>query len=715
MASALKVKGQLPRIVMRAEGPFTAEDLLKDPGILCSWTASGSGTDSESGDEGDILDELIRHHPPPNDAVLETGPSLLTPSKEASGASSTVGELWQATLESPSFLAALPTRLASSPSRPMPSPGNRSRLRHELTFEEMASSPGSKADLFNINEDIFEDVKDLHGKKDELSGLIDDKDLDIIQLTPFLLKAHEVAVKEDEEVDDLFNDFEPEDFAIGLTQKLFSMPSYHHIEDMENLMGSDLNQVIPPSTLESIYLAKEMLSQESFGPYSSSIVKKGPTDNYFVSGKKASQREEFHLNRASELFKDIELHVTTPVTPCIFNGQSTRSSLGGSVLGMPLTSDMESMVAESDVNRTSILVMQTSEASEMPTGPIGFASASGKKLKPPSESSMTRAKALISEDHGRAVGSSSAAAKKLEAFTEDNLMKSHFMISQEDGPSGASVAVGFASASGKKIAKPSEESLKRARSTLEADEKTVPPFAFGFASAGGKMMKGPSRESLRRAHAMGLDREETANTDDFVTISSLKNALNKKRTSKPTFTSLKTLAGKTLGASSRPSIRKSSVGTTSGVRSGRSSVTGVGKQVSFLLPAKDTGPVKDPLKYFDLSPPENRIRLRDLSRNPIQDRLPVSFDMDIDRLTGLFAKKGVDMKLADRKWIENHAELIWWKIVSTKQMLPSLFNDVDLEQLVLNQLLYRCSFPIAYISHLSIGMKGRLTMLRDPY
>ena len=117
----------------------------------------------------------------------------------------------------------------------------------------------------------------------------------------------------------------------------------------------------------------------------------------------------------------------------------------------------------------------------------GFATATGKRIAPPSSDAMKKAAKLINDD-----------SKELDAKEPDPIKPS---------------MGGFATAKGSKMKAPSEQALKRAAKLLcegdngelpekAADSRSFESPAVGFQTAKGQKLKPPSESAIEKAKKM---------------------------------------------------------------------------------------------------------------------------------------------------------------------------------------------------------------------
>jgi hypothetical protein len=451
--------------------------------------------------------------------------------------------------------------------------------------------------------------------------------------TPLELR-HDPIVEEDINgaedcvVDDLFDDIEAEDLDVGYTQKLF----------VDKTPVSE----VPPSILSVGFSTARGVS---IAPPSRENLAKARRIFQQADGESCPATLELLVPRPSEVFENIELNVCTPDTPCPTNSSGPDNLINGT---FPFAGT--SACAKENVSNFA---------------GFGFASAAGKKLNAPSAASLEKAQALF-----QSIDTEIACEHKSK--TKDHLDSD----AGSKAPTG-SFSGGFSSASGKKSIIPSESALKKAQVMFDDIESSFQAEANAAVQNQSKRSKPVPKEAtkMRSTGALDLDQlskrpKSDGDTRPFKTT--------------PVFSNLKAVATKTLGHTRR----SVSIGRPS-IRSSLSPFTD--KRISFATTPDEARIKIDPLKYFDLSMPNNRIRLKELRLKPTFCYEDSVYDIDKDRICSLFLNKGPNQNCVDRRWILNHIELILWKVASTISRFPDrhFYGISSLENILVDQLLYR--------------------------
>lgn len=151
----------------------------------------------------------------------------------------------------------------------------------------------------------------------------------------------------------------------------------------------------------------------------------------------------------------------------------------------------------------------------------GFSTAGGRKMKPPSDEALRRARQLVDGDANEKENGvperirTSAPVSSSRPTDASN--------SKDGGPTAPAIATGFQTGRGRALPPPSEDAMKRAEALISVDEssskeQSAPrvPLAtpsMGFTTGGGRAMKPPSDEAVRRAHALVNAAEGTSDPD----------------------------------------------------------------------------------------------------------------------------------------------------------------------------------------------------------
>ena len=183
----------------------------------------------------------------------------------------------------------------------------------------------------------------------------------------------------------------------------------------------------------------------------------------------------------------------SPTSPTLFDGDADDydylddGELAALPSSMRFSQEQHSIfMTTSSINNTKALVEGENLTNN--NNNIGFATASGKSIKPPSAEAIAKVQALIQ--------------------SEDDLQ-----TKQGSTTPSKSMVFGFTSASGKKLKSPSHEAIAKSRALMEADnylfDQALPTspssMLVGFSSASGKRIKSPSKEAMRRARSMLSD------------------------------------------------------------------------------------------------------------------------------------------------------------------------------------------------------------------
>lgn len=652
--------------VMQIEGPFSWDQLVLEAG-------KDDGYDPFDEDElHDAWSKMESSEKACPDSSVQT--VAMTPLSRSSsgGPLPRLEEVWDSALDTPLATANKDTNEPSVLESPLVRKVNNARpvppsRLHECITDDFASSPGSRQDLFTKQEpENFNEINSP-GCFGGFTGIIADSLLEGLN-TPSQLRNDMLEEEEDNDIllDDMLDGIEAGDLDFGLTQ---------------GVLGKEMPITSPPAN-ENINISHLLTETDDLGMTY-------PTTS------------DFDLPRPSALFANVELNVCTPVTPCRDGGVAPDTLVTGT----------SSCVDTPDFSKENL------RAAENVPKFVGFTSAGGKRLSAPSSASLQKAKVMfrdIEEDTGLEQKDHLAALP--EEYEAEK--PSPFFNKAPQVP----FSGGFSSASGKKSIAPSELALKKAKAMFDVierefqteeytEERQAPlpqkseskkapqvPFSVGFSSASGKNSVAPSEMALKKARVMfdSIEREfqaepksttkpvlkekKSSGTLDLNRISRNQTGADQPLKAVPKFSNLKTVATKTLGNSRRSSasIGRGSI---------RSSISPSSNKRISLNREEVVKP--DPLKYFDLAIPENRVRLNGLRLNG-----PTPFEnilCDSDRIFTIFMSKGPNPNCVDKKWVLNHIDLIWWKVTSTLAHFDdrNFYGDMSLEKIIVDQLLYR--------------------------
>ena len=172
------------------------------------------------------------------------------------------------------------------------------------------------------------------------------------------------------------------------------------------------------------------------------------------------------------------------------------------------------------------------------SGFTGFASASGKQMKPLPKEAIEKAKLMFDDsDHSidettpvvtatKFTGFASASGKQMKPLSEKAIEKAKLMFYEDDLISNttATTFTGFASASGKQMKPLSKEAIEKAKLLLDDNDKPIdennPMISNetsatfgGFASASGKQIKPLSKEAIEKAKLLFDDKAKPDDDD----------------------------------------------------------------------------------------------------------------------------------------------------------------------------------------------------------